>query len=332
MKTQVQHRAQRFDRMRRDGVLHAYFIILACSALQSYKVTQLSRFTSGPIGIEISHIFASKKCPVRFTRNMFNSCGNIKKGTASLSSTVANVGEIFGAEMCISQHDGERFDKTSAASSQGRDLPKYGTQIEVSDSKLVKNSEYPLKHVAYIVDGNGRWATRNNKTRIEGHNLGANVTIEVVKESFALGVEVVTLYLFSTENWKRSNEEILNIMFLLEKYLRQFSSYLKKNNIKVRVIGQKHKLSNSVQNLLMALETSKDYNNDDKAINQRTLCLAVSYGGRDDIVEAARKLAELVTFQKMKLNEITEDSFSQHTMTGKIQYSYMIESLLVIFL
>lgn len=265
------------------------------------------------------HVLANKDCPVRSSRNLFNSCGSIKRGSAFLTYLEANDGEVFDAEMCVGQHGGEQFKKIGTTTSQEWVPPKHTTQVEVSDSKLVEYLEHPLKHVAYIVDGNGRWAASNNKTRIEGHNLGANVTVEVVKESFALGVEVVTLYLFSTENWKRSNEEILNIMFLLEKYLREFSSYLKKNNIRVRVIGQKHKLSNSIQSLLMALESSKDYNNDnndENAVNQRTLCLAVSYGGRDDIVEAARRLAELVSSQKMNLNDITERSFSHHTMTG----------------
>ena len=188
----------------------------------------------------------------------------------------------------------------------------------------------PLRHIAYIVDGNGRWALGNNKTRMEGHNLGANVTVEIVKKSFDLGIEVVTLYLFSTENWKRSNEEIMNIMFLLEKYLRDFSIYLKEKNIRIRVIGQKHRLSDSVQLLLNALETSQLFNNDAGSGNQRTLCLAVSYGGRDDIVEATKIIAELVKSKKIDSNDITEDIFSQYTMTGKfssffrisIQYSY----------
>ena len=165
---------------------------------------------------------------------------------------------------------------------------------------------------------------------MEGHNLGANVTVEIVKKSFDLGIEVVTLYLFSTENWKRSNEEIMNIMFLLEKYLRDFSIYLKEKNIRIRVIGQKHRLSDSVQLLLNALETSQLFNNDAGSGNQRTLCLAVSYGGRDDIVEATKIIAELVKSKKIDSNDITEDIFSQYTMTGKfssffrisIQYSY----------
>ena len=173
----------------------------------------------------------------------------------------------------------------------------------------------PLRHVAYIVDGNGRWAHKNNKTRMEGHNLGANVTVEIVKESFDLGIQVVTLYLFSTENWKRSNEEILNIMFLLEKYLRDFSSYLKEKNIRIRVIGQRYRLSDSVQLLLKALETSQLFNNDDGE-DQRTLCLAVSYGGRDDIVEATKRISDLIASKKIKAEDVTEELFSKYTMTG----------------
>jgi undecaprenyl diphosphate synthase len=188
-----------------------------------------------------------------------------------------------------------------------------------SSTDSSNNHRHSLNHVAYIVDGNGRWAAKNNMTRMEGHNLGANVTVEIVKESFALGIKVVTLYLFSTENWKRSNEEILNIMFLLEKYLRDFSVYLKENNIRVRVIGQRHRLSDSVQLLLKALETSQLFNNDENAVNQRTLCLAVSYGGRDDIIEATKQIAELVSKGKLKNQDITEEIFSEYTMTGRIK-------------
>ena len=185
----------------------------------------------------------------------------------------------------------------------------------------------PIRHIAYIVDGNGRWALRNNKTRIEGHNLGANVTVEIVKKSFDLGIEVVTLYLFSTENWKRSNEEIMNIMFLLEKYLRDFSIYLKEKNIRIRVIGQKHRLSESVQLLLNVLETSQLFNNDAGSENQRTLCLAVSYGGRDDIVEATKIIAELVKSKKIEIADITEKTFSQYTMTGKFSCFSVLTSI-----
>jgi undecaprenyl diphosphate synthase len=198
-----------------------------------------------------------------------------------------------------------------------------------SSTDRSNNHQHSLNHVAYIVDGNGRWAAKNNMTRMEGHNLGANVTVEIVKESFALDIKVVTLYLFSTENWKRSNEEILNIMFLLEKYLRDFSVYLKENNIRVRVIGQRHRLSDSVQLLLKALETSQLFNNDDNAINQRTLCLAVSYGGRDDIIEATKQIAELVSKGKLKNQDITEEIFSEYTMTGRIKVLALINVLIL---
>ena len=187
---------------------------------------------------------------------------------------------------------------------------------DIGDDDLVGDNTSTIRHVAYIVDGNGRWALKNNKTRMEGHNIGANVTVEIVKESFNLGIEIVTLYLFSTENWKRSNEEIINIMFLLEKYLRDFSLYLKEKNIRIRVIGQKHRLSDSVQLLLNTLETSQLFNNDINSKNQRTLCLAVSYGGRDDIIGATKRIAELITNKKLRIDDVTEDLFSKFTMTG----------------
>lgn len=105
-------------------------------------------------------------------------------------------------------------------------------------------------------------------------------------------------------------------MFLLEKYLRDFSAYLKEEKIRIRVIGQRHRLSDSVQLLLKALETSHLFNNDDSVENQRTLCLAVSYGGRDDIVEATKRISELVATNKIQAKDVTEELFSRYTMTG----------------
>ena len=220
-----------------------------------------------------------------------------------------------GIDMNLNQEEGSAISRNS--NENKNDFNAVSNTDRWSSTDGVINDRHAINHVAYIVDGNGRWAAKNNMTRMEGHNLGANVTVEIVKESFALDIKVVTLYLFSTENWKRSNEEILNIMFLLEKYLRDFSVYLKENNIRVRVIGQRHRLSDSVQLLLKALETSQLFNNDANAKNQRTLCLAVSYGGRDDIVEATKKIAELVSAGKLKSQDITEDLFSEYTMTGK---------------
>ena len=199
-------------------------------------------------------------------------------------------------------------------------LDSNSNENAIDSSEIESSPQNVLRHVAYIVDGNGRWAIKNKKRRSDGHNLGANVTVEIVKESFDLGIQIVTLYLFSTENWKRSNEEIVNIMFLLEKYLRDFSVYLKEKNIRIRVIGQKHRLSDSVQLLLNALETSQMFNNDNNIENQRTLCLAVSYGGRDDIIETTKKIADLVASKKLKSEDITEELFSKHTMTGTDLY------------
>lgn len=308
-------------RTSRQHIIHL-MILITCSVLHSFKAPYQAHLFDSVRHAYIGQLFGcsehssqlemfqrknscSRRCVVvgktfaqpndaKQTRNSFRLSGH------SDADLDANRGDLDGI---ISNSNENKNDQRSSTDS----ITKY---------------QHSLNHVAYIVDGNGRWAAKNNMTRMEGHNLGANVTVEIVKESFALDIKVVTLYLFSTENWKRSNEEILNIMFLLEKYLRDFSVYLKENNIRVRVIGQRHRLSDSVQLLLKALETSQLFNNDDNAVNQRTLCLAVSYGGRDDIIEATKKIAELVSQGKLKQQDITEETFSEYTMTGKLEFLF----------
>ncbi len=105
----------------------------------------------------------------------------------------------------------------------------------------------PPLHVAYIVDGNGRWATQRGFQRSDGHIMGAQNTVDIVKSTFSLGTQYITLFLFSTENWKRPEPEINNIMYLLEKYLSEFKDYLIANKISVKVIGQKDRLPQTVQ-------------------------------------------------------------------------------------
>jgi undecaprenyl diphosphate synthase len=110
------------------------------------------------------------------------------------------------------------------------------------------------KHVAYIVDGNGRWATEKGLPRSYGHTIGANVSVEIVRESFKMGAQFVTLYLFSTENWNRPIPEIANIMSLLERYTLDFKDYLTENRIELQIIGQTQRLSDQV---LRALRESE---------------------------------------------------------------------------
>ena len=145
-----------------------------------------------------------------------------------------------------------------------------------------------------------------------GHIHGANNTIEIVKESFKYGINYITLFLFSTENWKRPQTEIENIMNLLEKYLKELSTYLQDNRIKVRVIGQVYRLPLSIQSLI----NNVGYNGNDN--NDRVLILALSYGGRDDIVQSTKKICNDVIAGRKRIEDIDEEYFSKQTSTGSL--------------
>jgi len=176
-----------------------------------------------------------------------------------------------------------------------------------------------LNHVAFIVDGNGRWGEERGESRMYGHQHGANNTIEIVKESFKYGINYITLFLFSTENWKRPQTEIENIMNLLEKYLKEFSTYLQDNRIKVRVIGQVYRLPLSIQNLINNVGyNGYDNNNDNDNKDDRVLVLALSYGGRDDIVQSTKKICNDVIAGRKRIEDIDEDYFSKQTSTGSL--------------
>ena len=173
---------------------------------------------------------------------------------------------------------------------------------------MVRSLAVP-SHVAFIVDGNGRWAVKQGKSRSDGHAAGANVTVDIVKKSFEMGVQYVTLYLFSTENWKRPNEEIYNIFSLLESNVRKFNGYLTENDIALKVIGQTYRLPVAVRTVLQTAQDRRP-----GKVPQRTLCLALSYGGRDDIVEACRNIVR----DKVAMSAIDEELFAGYTSTGQL--------------
>jgi len=138
-------------------------------------------------------------------------------------------------------------------------------------------------HVAVIMDGNGRWASERHLPRVEGHRAGIASVRDVVESSARLGIEVLTLYAFSIENWKRPRAEVSTLMMLLKRYLRSELNTLLDNNIRFRVIGRQDELSRDVQDELeMGIErTSK---NTGMLFN-----IALNYGGRAEIVDAARR-------------------------------------------
>src|SRR4051795_8694033 len=141
-------------------------------------------------------------------------------------------------------------------------------------------------HLAVLMDGNGRWAAQRHLPRVEGHRAGIESVRAVVEGSARLGIEVLTLYAFSVENWKRPVTEVSTLMMLLKRYLRLELNTLLRNNIRFRVIGRVSDLAKDVRSELAAAE-EKTAANPGMLFN-----IALNYGGRAEIVEAARRLLE----------------------------------------
>ncbi len=139
------------------------------------------------------------------------------------------------------------------------------------------------QHIAIIMDGNGRWAAQRHLPRVEGHRAGIEAVRDTVETSARLGVKVLTLYAFSVENWKRPDTEIAALMGLLRHYLRAELGTLLKNNIRFRVIGQPERLANEIREELQRAERRTSTN------TGMQFNIALSYGGRAEIVEAARR-------------------------------------------
>jgi undecaprenyl diphosphate synthase len=172
------------------------------------------------------------------------------------------------------------------------------------------------KHIAIIMDGNGRWAKNKGFPRIEGHREGMKVVKEIVTECRNLGIKVLTLYAFSTENWKRPEREVNFLMRLLKYYLRREKNNLMKNDIQLRVSGRINELPKLVQKEINS--ACKETENNKSMI----LNLALNYGGRVEIVDAVRKLLKDLTSVKTELNttnlinSIDEELFSSYIYTA----------------
>ena len=167
-------------------------------------------------------------------------------------------------------------------------------------------------HVAVIMDGNGRWAKQRNLPRIEGHRNGAESVRAVVRAAGEVGIKYLTLYAFSMENWTRPKEEVDTLMKYLDRYLRNEVGELQKNNVRLEVIGQIYRLPEFVQEQLRKTIAALHRN---KGL---TLVLALSYGGRTEIVEAVRGIAAKVKQGKLDPEEITEQVLAQHLYTKGI--------------
>ena len=141
------------------------------------------------------------------------------------------------------------------------------------------------RHVAIIMDGNGRWATERGWPRLVGHRRGAERVKEIVRAAPDLGVNWLTLYAFSTENWKRSTEEVLGLMGIFARYIRREADAMSAEGVRLRFIGGRQRLDPKLQSLMAGIEART-------ACNTRlNLTVAINYGGRDELVRAATRLA-----------------------------------------
>jgi len=164
-------------------------------------------------------------------------------------------------------------------------------------------------HVAIIMDGNGRWANARGLPRIMGHKKGAEAVRATVTACGELGIDYLTLYAFSSENWKRPMEEVDDLMGLLRHYLRNELNRLNKNNVRLRCIGQRERLAPDIVNLI------EDAEGKTAANTGLTLILALNYGGQAEIVDAARQIARSVREGLLDPDLIDETIFASHLQT-----------------
>jgi undecaprenyl diphosphate synthase len=165
------------------------------------------------------------------------------------------------------------------------------------------------KHVAVIMDGNGRWAKNRNMPRVEGHRAGSKSVREIVETCGRLGIRYLSLYAFSKENWKRPKKEIATLWRLLEDYLKKEDKVLVDNNFRLKVIGQQDSIPQSVIKELERVETLTK-NND-----RLTILLALNYGGRSEIVDAVKRIMDDPDLDR---NSLDETKFSKYLYTADI--------------
>ena len=168
------------------------------------------------------------------------------------------------------------------------------------------------RHVAVIMDGNGRWAKERGLPRIEGHRRGAESARAIIKAALGVGIRYLTLYTFSVENWNRPKSEVDAIMKYLAYYLKKETPELDRNNVRLEAIGQIHRLPEPVQK---QLEKSRQQLSKNTGL---TLVLALSYGARAEIVDASRAIAEKVQSGDLVPEEVTETMFGMHLYTSQI--------------
>jgi undecaprenyl diphosphate synthase len=174
-----------------------------------------------------------------------------------------------------------------------------------SQVPVPESAELIPRHIAIIMDGNGRWARANGRPRHAGHRAGVAATRKIVEAAARRGVQTLTLFAFSSENWKRPAEEVSSLMSLFLEVLQREVNALDKNDIRLRFIGARDQLSERLQNRLATSEEQTAHN------SGMQLVLAVAYGGRWDIAQAMRSLAEDVEAGKFHASDIDEKMIAE---------------------
>lgn len=168
------------------------------------------------------------------------------------------------------------------------------------------------RHVAIIMDGNGRWAKQQGKIRIEGHKAGVQSVRTVIEAAAELAIPALTLYAFSTENWRRPAMEIKALMSLLLQYLKEEIAQLQQHKIRLKAIGRLHMLPKDVQSHLESVMQATREN------TGLTLCLALNYGGQHEILDAVKKMYYDIQERKIDVEALTPDMFTRYLSTADL--------------
>jgi len=185
--------------------------------------------------------------------------------------------------------------------------------VRLQEHAIALGKERPCpKHVAIIMDGNGRWAAQRGLPRTEGHRRGVESTKECVRAAADIGISYLTLFSFSSENWKRPQIEVTYLMGLLRRFIRRDLAELHENNVKLRVIGSEERVPSD---LVTMLREAVNLTSGNRGLE---LIIAFNYGSRDEIVRAAKRLAEKVKLGELAPQEITQETLAEQFDTAGI--------------
>jgi undecaprenyl diphosphate synthase len=182
----------------------------------------------------------------------------------------------------------------------------------MSYKELIKklDKEKMPRHIAIIMDGNGRWAKQHNTIRVNGHKKGVETVRKMVETGVEIGLEYLTVYAFSTENWRRSKSEVSYLLKLIMNSLINEIDELNKNNVNIRFVGSKEELT-KIYTKKVKENCEKTWKNDGLHLN-----VAMNYGGRREIIEASREIAKKVYDKELEIADISDELFAEHLYTA----------------